>query len=389
MKVNNIKCLIGQYKNVYLIYFLYFLVDGPLEELLSYFFYSYYGTSEYGVFLSILNLLNIVLPTFIAIVSYSFNVKKINIIFSFFVVLGSALLAVFGDVNLYILILSALLICCGRTVFNNSVGNKINFFVSSDELDKFFSIRDLFLYSGMSIGVMLGGTLVRYIGYSKVFILLSVMYLIHLFFVNRIQFADEEIREGKEKFDLKSLLQILKNKEIIVFSCVYITNGLFASIYDFIGKIGMNLGADISSLLAFSGIMTFVNAIGSMLIANKTDHIHLKKYFLFDLVFDIIPALLFFLTKNLIVFYFAIFLTMIKDILSPITFAYIVSCLDEKNGGVSLGVLGSISSFISVIFPVVIGEIVEEKYRLLFLVSSIMIILSFIIANKFLPESNS
>ncbi len=389
MKVNNIKRMLRQYKNVYLIYFLYFLADGPLEELLSYFFYSYYGTSEYGIFLSILNLLNIVLPTFIAIVSYSFNVKKINIIFSFFVVLGSALLAIFGEVNLYILILSALLICCGRTVFNNSVGNKINFCVSSDELDKFFSIRDLFLYSGMSIGVMLGGTLVRYVGYSKVFILFSAMYLIHLFFVNRIQFAGEEIREGKEKFNLKSLLQILKNKEIIVFSCVYITNGLFASIYDFIGKIGMNLGADISSLLAFSGIMTFVNAIGSMLIANKTDHINLKKYFLFDLVFDIIPALLFSLTKNLIVFYFAIFLTMIKDILSPITFAYIVSCLDEKNGGVSLGVLGSISSFISVIFPVVIGKIVEEKYQLLFLASSIMIILSFIIAKKFLPESNS
>ncbi len=50
MKVNNIKRMIGQYKNVYLIYFLYFLADGPLEELLSYFFYSYYGTSEYGVF---------------------------------------------------------------------------------------------------------------------------------------------------------------------------------------------------------------------------------------------------------------------------------------------------------------------------------------------------
>lgn len=389
MKMNNIKNMFKKYENVYLIYFLYFLADGPLEELLSYFFYSYYGTSEYGVFLSILNLLNIVLPTFIAIVSYSFNAKKINIIFSFFVVLGSALLAVFGKVNLYILFFSALLICCGRTVFNNSVGNKINFYISSDELDKFFSIRDLFLYSGMSIGVMVGGTLVRYIGYSKVFILFSVIYLIHLFFVNQIQFTDKETREEKDRFNFKSLLQILKNKEIIVFSCVYITNGLFASIYDFIGKIGMNLGADISSLLAFSGIMAFVNAIGSMLIANKSEYNNLKKIFLFDLGFDIVPALLFSLTKNLIVFYFAIFLTMIKDILSPMTFAYIVSCLDGKNGEISLGVLGSISSFISVIFPIVIGKIVEEKYQLLFLGSSIMIMLSFIIAKKFLPESNS
>ncbi len=80
---------------------------------------------------------------------------------------------------------------------------------------------------------------------------------------------------------------------------------------------------------------------------------------------------------------------MIKDILSPMTFAYMVSCLDEKNGEVSLGVLGSISSFISVIFPIVIGKIVEEKYQLLFLGSSIMIMLSFIIAKKFLPELNS
>ncbi len=131
----------------------------------------------------------------------------------------------------------------------------------------------------MSIGVMVGGTLVRYIGYSKVFILFSIIYLIHLLFVNQIQFTDKETREEKDRFNFKSLLQILKNKEIIVFSCVYITNGLFASIYDFIGKIGMNLGEDISSLLAFSGIMTFVNAIGSMLIANKSEHSNLKKFF--------------------------------------------------------------------------------------------------------------
>lgn len=215
MKANN--DILKKYKNVYLIYFLYFLADGPLEELLSYFFYSYYSTSEYGTFLSVLNILNIVLPTFIAIASYNFNEKKINVIFSFLVVLGSALLAIFGEVNLYILFFSALLICCGRTAFNNSVGNKINFCVPSDQLDKFFSIRDLFLYSGISVGIMISGTLVRYIGYSKVFVLLSIIYLIHLFFVNKIQFTSEETKEDKDKFNFKSLLKILKNKEIVIF----------------------------------------------------------------------------------------------------------------------------------------------------------------------------
>ena len=70
-----------KYIIVYLIYFSFFLVNGPLEKIIPILFTSIgFDEKTYGVFLSLNTFIHIFLPGFVGFLAHKFNMYKIAII---------------------------------------------------------------------------------------------------------------------------------------------------------------------------------------------------------------------------------------------------------------------------------------------------------------------
>lgn len=218
------------------------------------------------------------------------------------------------------------------------------------------------------------------------FLCFSIVMLSCIYQTKKIDIKETTDNEKEEKPTFEKIITLLKNKVVIALTLIYLASGVYATAYDFVGQIGLRLGINVSLLISFSGILVFVNALIAICITNSCSIKRRKNYFLFDIVFDVVPALIFAFTNNAYLFIFSLFLTSIKDIFAPITFAYIVSCFNQEDGFIALGLLGSISSFISILFPIIFGYLIIENYQLLFLISAILILISSVIAKVLLPN---
>lgn len=386
MNNHNFIQLCQKYKMIYFIYFLFFLANGPMEKFISYFYFEYFSTVEYGYFLSLNNIVNIMLPTIVATLAYNRGAKKINTVGILISVLSGVLIAFLGKYNVVLLIVSSIALLASRTVFNNSIGNCINFSIDEKMLDKFFSVRDLFLFSGISLGTIISSIIIQYFGYSISFFLFSMILLSSIYFFRRVDINEKVNAEEKSKTDIKKIMQLLKNKVVICLTIIYVSSGLYANAFDFVGEIGMNLGIKASYILSFLGVMEIVNAIVAVLLTSNHTFHKRKNILLFDVAFDVVPALIFAFTNNMYLFFIALFFSSIKDVLSPITFSYTISCFEEEDGFIALGILGSISSLISVVFPVFMGYFIVDNSKEIFLVSTVFILISTVCAKILLPE---
>ena len=91
----------SKYFRIYFVYFIFFLASGPLESITSYFYFTYFSTVEYGIFLTINNIINIVLPTVIASISYKTNAKLVNSIGVIIASLSGIMIGLYGDKSAY------------------------------------------------------------------------------------------------------------------------------------------------------------------------------------------------------------------------------------------------------------------------------------------------
>ena len=87
---------------------------------------------------------------------------------------------VFGVNQTYLLIAVLVVLACARTGFNYSLGNDINYEIEDDHRGKYFAVRDLFLYGGISLGLFLGGQLVKVIGVSGMYAAAGLLYVLPL-----------------------------------------------------------------------------------------------------------------------------------------------------------------------------------------------------------------
>ena len=115
----------SKYLRIYFVYFIFFLASGPLEDITSYFYFTYFSTFEYGVFLTINNIINIVLPTVIASISYKVDARLVNSAGVIIASLSGIMIGMLGGKSAFLLIALSLFLFLGRLVFNNSLGNKI------------------------------------------------------------------------------------------------------------------------------------------------------------------------------------------------------------------------------------------------------------------------
>lgn len=379
----------NKYIRIYFVYFIFFLANGPLENITSYFYFTYFSTFEYGIFLTINNIINIVLPTVIASISYKTNAKIVNLIGVVIASLSGIAIGLVGSKSALLLIILSLSLFVGRLVFNNSLGNKICYSIDEESSSAFFSVRDLYLYGGIALGSLISSFLINQLGYNYTFIILSLLLLVSLFFANRIDISkNNSSADGESKVSIVSILKkLFKNKIVICLSLIYLSSGVYATAYDFVGSIGLKLGIDVSVLLTFSGTILIINAISAYFISKKVTKQNRKSLFLIDIFTDFIPAVLFALSNSKLLFMLGLFVSTIKDVFAPITFSYIVSCFNEEEGFMALSLLGSISSLFSVVFPIIFGYIIDNNSQLLFGISACLILVSVLIAKVLMPEN--
>lgn len=379
------------YNSIYLIYFFFFVSSGPLQNILSFFYFNYFSGMEWGIFLSINNFVSVFIPTLT--VSLCLN-KDIFKVASFGVIissLGGVLIGLFGSNNLVLLYLGSLFLFSGRIVFNNSYGNYINYKISNLNLGSFLAMRDIYLYGGISLGSLICGMFIKYFGYNVMFLLISFGFIFVLIMLNRNEKGNSvnTVNSGNSSINVKEKFKYLfNNKIILVISFIYFTGAFYSSSYNFVGKIGLDLGVSASTLISFSGIIVLINAFLSLIISSSINPKKRKYFFVFDIFFDAFPAFIFAISKNPNLFMFAYFLSLIKDVLSPISFAYIISCFSDQEGMLALGLLGSISSLMNIIFPSLIGFLWDKYFTQILIISAILCILTSILSFFAMPNTS-
>ena len=381
----------NKYLRIYFVYFIFFLASGPLESITSYFYFTYFSTFEYGIFLTINNIINIVLPTVIASISYKVDAKLVNSIGVIIASLSGIMIGMFGGKSAFLLITLSLFLFLGRLIFNNSLGNKICYSIDEESSSVFFSVRDLYLYGGISLGSLVSSFLIGHFGYNYAFIIFSLVMLVSLFFSNRVDISKtNEVSDEDNRVSIFAIIKkLIRNKAVICLSLIYLSSSVYATAYDFIGSIGLKLGIDVSVLLTFSGVILMINAVVAYFLSKRVTKQNRKSLFLIDIFTDFIPAVLFALSNSKLLFMFGLFISSIKDVFAPITFSYIVSCFNEEEGFMALALLGSISSLFSVIFPIIFGYIIENNSQLLFGISACLILVSVLIAKILMPENKN
>ncbi len=380
----------SKYKMIYLVYFLFFFAEDPLRSMLSYFYFTYFSSVEWGVFLTINNFLNVFFPTFVAAIILKNNVTFVSILSLFVIMGGGILIGMFGTFNVYFLIFCSLLMFSGRTIFNNSYGNYINYQVEKSKLTKYLGIRDVFLFSAVAIGAIVCGYINSKYGMRVIYLVFSVCMLIAAPFVYRsINGTKEEriVKKEKDKISYKTFFfKIIKKKELIVLSTIYLSTSVYGTAYVFVGKVGLDLGYTSSFLVSYTGAFSFLNVVFAFLVGTILVIKNRKRILVFDILLDCIPALVFVFSNSKELFLFALTLTLIKDIFAPVTFSYIISCFDDEEGIMALGVLGTLSSLFGMIFPSIFGLIWDSMYQIIFIIAAFLCLLAAVLAVVFLPD---
>lgn len=213
--------------------------------------------------------------------------------------------------------------------------------------------------------------------------------LVSLFFSNRIDISKtNEASDEESRISIVAIIKkLIRNRVVICLSLIYLSSGVYATAYDFIGSIGLKLGIDVSVLLTFSGVILMINAVLAYFISKRVTEHNRKSLFLIDIFTDFVPAVLFALSNSKLLFMLGLFISSIKDVFASITFSYIVSCFNEEEGFMALALLGSISSLFSVIFPIIFGYMIENDSQLLFGISAGLILVSVLIAKVLMPDN--
>jgi len=202
------------YLYLFMIYFVFFFMNGPLEQSLVLLFQNM-GFNEvfYGIFLSLNNAVGIFLPSAVAILTIKFKFKRVTIIGLLISITGGILLGIISDP--WPAVICALILFSGRAFFNFSFGSIVNISIPANERAKYFVVRDLFLFGGISAGLLAGSRIISRINIGWLYISFSIglafaLFLV-LFYTGRIDNAGDTKDAEKTKRKLR-LSHIKKDK---------------------------------------------------------------------------------------------------------------------------------------------------------------------------------
>ena len=378
--------------DIYLYVFIFFFLNSPVEDsLLLFFLDSGFTEFQFGLLKSLNEIVHIFLPALISYLAIRKSADKIGIVGIVICMFGSIVLGAF-NMNLFFVLLVGAILLSGRTIVNFSFGNAINLSVSSDKRGKFLAVRDLFLFSGVALGLIVGGIIVSYWNFNIMYLVFGAGFILAIIALNRVkglgksEVLDNEENEKKEKF---SLNRVIKNKVLLAYIVINFMSSIYGTAFAFMPSLGRTLGVNAATIITSLGFMTLVNAIFALIIGHFADMNGKKKYYVFDLLSDCIPALIFAFTRSSELFIFGIFCSMLKDVFAPSSFAYFYDCFEGDEAIFAQGVLGSVDSVLCLFLPALFGLFWAQHYQLFFIIAAVGSIISAIIAFVFLPNTTN
>lgn len=372
----------------YIIYFIFFFVNGAIEKAFP-LYLTEFGISGklYGSIFSIISASQIFLPYIVGNLSEKLNPSKITI-FSIIVTILSYVFLL-NNSNLYILILLGILTYSVRVIFNYSLGNNILINVKSENRSQYISIRDMFLFSGMSLGIFIYSQLNKYksIAYtSKYWSYLYILVIIYIiiYFLNDIKLFDKK-EKGLNK-SVFNIFSVLKNKVVSSYIIINIILNFSDACQKFIPVLAISIGVESDIFLRYSSIFILLNSIIAYFLSEKLENKNRKKIFVIDIFMDLVPYLLFALTNNKYIFIFGMFILQMKDVLLPISFSYTLDLFDEGTELKVLGFSSTVSNLVNIVAPIIIGFTWDIYSGKIFIIGAIFVLISGIIAIRTMPE---
>lgn len=377
-----------RYLAIYIVYFCVFFSLGSLDTLIPLDLEEDFSSRTYGMFLTIMSFTEIFLPTCASFLSNKFGARKVTIYYFSLAIICAFFMEITNNSNVFVVFL--IIICCSRTIFNFSVGNEIIFHVEDSKKGKFFAVRDMFLFSGISLGLFIAGIMTKYIKIRSVLILFSAFLFVPtiimclfgkqiLYKVGNGNFTDE--RKSMNEY-LRMLKKLFRKREFVVLLLIGILTSVYSSCQAFLPFLASKIGLNYQEILSSFAAITIINVIIALFIGDFSDNNEKKYLYLIDLGSDLVPVIIFAFTNNVILFYIAIFLSSLKDIFAPTSFAYkyeLFGKYEDELSRTGIGILESVTNLVSFFMPTVIGFLWGYIDAGIFCIAAFCIILSVLV----------
>ncbi|MDE6621873.1 MAG: MFS transporter [Lachnospiraceae bacterium] len=387
-----------KYMKIYLLYMLFFMVDGPVQNMLPVLLEEKGQPARYyGYLLALINACCVVVPGLAGILAVKFSAYRVAAAAMIAAIVTGCMAC--GVNQAYLLIAVLVVLACVRTGFNYSLGNDINYEIADEHRGKYFAVRDLFLYGGISLGLFLGGQLVKVVHVNGMYAaagLLYVLPLIMIFVVWRecgvrkdgpeADSAADAEDETQERVSWSVFRRIAGDKKFWSYMIVKFFANIYGVAMEYLPLYALTIGISVSNVMSIFSFMTLFNAVGALFVSHMGDLKGRKWFYVFDIGFDALPAMIFLLSHNVPIFVIGIVLSMVKDVFASVSFAYFYDVFDDHNGTIILGIVESFSSAVGIIMPVVIGWVWEVSPQLVFGIGAVGCLLSAGVAAVFLPD---
>lgn len=377
---------------LYGIYFLFFFFNHAFENSISLFFVSA-GLKEkfYSVFLTTVNVLDIILPGLISILANKHGAYKFAYLGIGCSVVG-AFTMTFSEKGIIVLSM-ALVLFAGRTLFNFSFGNKVNLDIDNNKRGKYFVMRDLFLFGGSSLGLLVGGMIVEKTGIKSYyryfafgFIMAFAVMELYRRQMNKKMDGRVEHTENNHLSEKPNIKSLLKEKTVIAYLFINIFSTFYYTSWKFLPLLGLQLGIDVPHVMSIFGFTALVNSILSIFLAQFSDKKGRKAVYIFDTAFDLIPAVIFAFTQSVPVFIIGILFTMLKDVFAPVSFAYFYDCFPDEKAVAVMGLNSSVGNACSFFAPLLVGAVWAYSPRFTFGIGAVSNLIAVLIAVFMLPN---
>jgi len=276
-------------------------------------------------------------------------------------------------------------------IYNNSLNPYISKTSEPDSRSFVFAIRDFFLYLGVATGLV-----VSTIIFTKDFSFLNLIRFFSLVFLVSAGFLflkKEELKPNDHKNHISlfsfPLKKVSNKRTLVVFILIFTGFTWIMYVIKYIPLYFVDIGF-LPSEIFFTYALTYLAvpfmAIVASLFATEKN---LKKWYLFDIIIDIVPfTLILFASLDISIAIFALLFIQLRDFLGPIGIAYFFNSFEEDEQNEAWGVLGTFNSLIALPFPLLVSVLFGYNPAYLFIITVITILIVFVIAYSLLPSKN-
>lgn len=276
-------------------------------------------------------------------------------------------------------------------IYNNSLNPYISKTSEPDSRSFVFAIRDFFLYLGVATGLVVSTIIfTEDFSFLNLIRFFSVVFLVSAGFLF-LKKEEHKPKDHKNHISLFSfpLKKVSNKRTLIVFILIFTGFTWIMYVIKYIPLFFIDIGF-LPSEIFFTYALTYLAvpfmAIVASLFATEKN---LKKWYLFDIIIDIVPfTLILFAGLDISIAIFALLFIQLRDFLGPIGIAYFFNSFHENEQNEAWGVLGTFNSLIALPFPLLVSVLFGYNPAYLFVITVITILIVFVIAYSLLPSKN-